>query len=304
MYQMKPDERATILSATTSKDVPVGLRNKLYSALKRCLIAGKMSDDVADEWLATEAKGQMSKFDFLQKWAGDTSGGTIVLGLRVEQLAEDYDDTEYVWMTKMDLYLAKKALESADMKAYCDKLIAAAKSKKHTDPKHRNDTEMKLYKVLGFHKEGHREANKRKSSMNLDVEAEASAHKAILSQFSASKPVEDEPEKVPKKLKLSVDETRLKKIQQDLKASAATVVEISAKPNPYLAPIQENLVKVSAELRTVSHKMHAEALNNDANKQNDLWAAAEKLSLVLKGDIDCAKALLHQSMVQFSPHSM
>ena len=303
MYQLKPDERATILSATSSKDVPVALRNKLYSALKRCLIAGKMSDVVADEWLATEAKGHTGKFDFLQKWAGDTSGGTIVLGHQVEQLTEDYDDTEYVWMTKMDLYLAKKALENADMKCYCDKLIAAAKSKKHTDPKHKNDTDMKLYRVLGFHKEGHREANKRKSSMNLDVEVEAEAHKAILSQFSASKPVEEEPEKVPKKAKLSVDETRFKKIQQDLKASAATVDEISAKPNRYLAPIQDNLVKVSVELRKVSHQMHTEALNNDANKQNDLWAAAEKLSLVLKGDIHCAKALLHQS-VQFSPHSM
>jgi hypothetical protein len=140
--------------------------------------------------------------------------------------------------------------------------------------------------------------------MNLAVEAEASAHKAILSQFSASKPVEDEPEKVPKKSKLSVDETRLKKIQQDLSASAATVNEITSKPSPYLVPIQENLVKVSAELREMAHKMHDEALNNDSKKQDELWAAAEVLCVTLKGDIHCARALLHQSAVQFSPHGL
>ena len=108
---------------------------------------------------------------------------------------------------------------------------------------------------------------------------------------------------MPKKSKLSVDELRLKRIQQDLAASVATVTEILAKPSRYLLPIQENLVKVSAELRSVAHKMHDEALNNDIEKQNDLWTTAEALCATLKTDIDCARALMHQGTGQFSPYS-
>ena len=139
--------------------------------------------------------------------------------------------------------------------------------------------------------------------MDLVVEAEAEAHKAILSQFSASKPVEEQAEKVNKKAKLSVDEMRLKRVQQDLAASVATVTEIEAKPSPHLLPIQSNTEKVSAELRSVAHKMHDEALNNDADKQNELWTAAEKLCVALKGDIDCARALMNQGAGQFTPYS-
>jgi hypothetical protein len=162
---------------------------------------------------------------------------------------------------------------------------------------------MKLYRVLGFLKEGKGDATKLKTTMDLAVEAESSAHKAILSQFAAGKPVEEESEKVPKKAKLSVDEKRLKRVQEGLAASAATVSEIIAKPSLYLVPIKEHLVQDSAELRKVAHQMHDEALNNDAQKQNDLWAAAEVLCVALKGDIDCARALMHQGPGQFSPYS-
>ncbi len=239
----------------------------------------------------------------MQKWAGDTSGGTITLKHQVVQGTEEYGGHEYSWLTKMDLYLEKKAYENAEMKAYCDKLMSSSKSKKHPDPKHKNDPEMKLYKVLGFLKEGKNEATTRKNLMDLEIEAESGAHKAILNQFAASKPVEEETEKVPKKAKLSVDEMRLKRVQQDLAASIATVSQITQKPSQYLVPIKENLVKVSAELRTVAHQMHDEALNNDVDKQNALWAAAEKLCEQIKVDIDCARALMHQGVGQFTPYS-
>jgi hypothetical protein len=48
--------------------------------------------------------------------------------------------------------------------------------------------------------------------------------------------------------------------------------------------------------------MHDEVLNNDAQKQNDLWTAAEELCGKLKSDIDCARALMHQGVGQFSPY--
>ena len=150
---------------------------------------------------------------------------------------------------------------------------------------------MKVYKILNLLTEGRCEANKRKHIMNLEVEADTSAHKAILNQFAASKPVDDElAEKVPKKAKLSVDEMRLKKVQQDLAASATTVIEIAANPSSYLQPIKANLVKVSAELRTVAHKMHDEALNNDTKKQDALCLTAQSFCKI---DINSARALMH-----------
>jgi hypothetical protein len=231
LYTLKPEERSVILTATSSKEVPVALRNKMYSALKRCLDGGKMSEVVAEEWQTAENKGHVGKFEFMQKWAGDTSGGTITLKHQVVQGTKDYGGHEFVWLTKMDLYLEKKALENAEMKAYCDKLMAFSKSKKHPDPKHKNDPEMKLYKVLGFLKEGKNDSTSRKNCMDLDIEAESGAHKAILGQFAEGKPVEEETEKVPKKARMTVDETRLKRVQKDLAASIATVILITQKPS-------------------------------------------------------------------------
>jgi hypothetical protein len=102
---------------------------------------------------------------------------------------------------------------------------------------------------------------------------------------------------------MTVDETRLKRVQKDLAASIATVILITQKPSKYLMPIKENLVKVSAELRTVSHQMHDEAMNNEQEKQNASWEAAEKLCEQIKADIDCARALMHQGAGQFVPYS-
>ena len=52
-----------------------------------------------------------------------THGGIIALSHRIEQSTDDYEDTEFRWLTKMDLYLERKALESPEMKSYCDKLM-------------------------------------------------------------------------------------------------------------------------------------------------------------------------------------
>ncbi len=68
-------------------------------------------------------------------------------------------------------------------------------------------------------------------------------------------------------------------------------------------PIKENLVNVSAELRSVAHQMHDEALNNEQDKQNASLEAAEKLCVQIKADIDCARALMHQGVGQFVPYS-
>jgi len=156
------------------------------------------------------------------------------------------------------------------MKCYCDKTLASARPKKRTDPKSKNDPDVKMYKVLSTHAEGHRAATKKQLIMNLDIEVEKPAHQAVLSQFAETKATDDEANKPSKKLKLSVDEMRLKRVQADLAASAATVLEIDGKPSSYLAPIKDNLIRVYAQLREMTHKVHDQALDNDADKQGAL----------------------------------
>ena len=58
LYHLDAVERATIVNAQTSKDVPLKLRNKVYAALKRFLDAGKMNSSVAEEW-ACRGKGPL-----------------------------------------------------------------------------------------------------------------------------------------------------------------------------------------------------------------------------------------------------
>ncbi len=86
---------------------------------------------------------------------------------------------------------------------------------------------------------------------------------------------------------------RLKKVQLNLTACAATAAEIDDKPNPYLKPVKAILEKTAADLRDMTQKMHDEALNN-GDKHNELWADAVKLCAGLKRDIDSAWAFLHQ----------
>jgi hypothetical protein len=134
-YQLDAADRAAIIGARSSKEVPVKLRNKLYAALNRFL--GKpsvVSKKVADQWAAAEAKGNHGKFEFLKQWAMDTKGGQIRLEDEYTKCTEDLDMDEYTWLTKCDLYNMKNAYKYQDMKIYCDKLMASAKTKAPQGP--------------------------------------------------------------------------------------------------------------------------------------------------------------------------
>ena len=103
-YQLDAADRAAIIGARSSKEVPVKLRNKLYAALNRFL--GKpsvVSKKVADQWAAAEAKGNRGKFEFLKQWAMDTKGGQIRLEDEYTKGTEDLDLDEYSWLTECDL---------------------------------------------------------------------------------------------------------------------------------------------------------------------------------------------------------
>ena len=126
IYKMTADERALILDARGSKDVPIKLRNKLYAALNRFLASPRVTRSVADAWKNAADKGHHSKFEFLQTWARDTSGGQVELEEVHRRESTDKDELMYSWITKYDLYVNKNAYRFPQIMVYCDKLIASA----------------------------------------------------------------------------------------------------------------------------------------------------------------------------------
>ena len=141
-YHMSTEDRTALLTAADSTEVPIKLRNKLYAALGRLVKQGpkKISADFIAKWQRAEMEGNESKFVFLQTWAQDTSGAAIVMSERFSKSATETDEVSWTWVTKFDLYVFKDAYSHPMQMALCDKLLAAAKSRPHNDPKHRRDT--------------------------------------------------------------------------------------------------------------------------------------------------------------------
>ncbi len=70
-YRLTAEERSIILSAASSKDVPIKMQNKVYVAMNRFLQSKHVTQPIAATWAAAESKGHQGKFEFLQEWARD-----------------------------------------------------------------------------------------------------------------------------------------------------------------------------------------------------------------------------------------
>ena len=307
-YKLTAAERSTLLSARTSKDVDLKLRNKIYVAMNRFLKSEKVTKAAIDNWAAASAKGDTGKFEFLQKWARDTSGGKISLHENHQQSTEDSENTTWVWTTKWDLYNAKKAFKNPEMRLYCDKILSSAKTKKHADPKFKNDTDMKLYRVLGEVLDQQTISTKRTSTMKLSADVDKDAHASVLDQFSTSKPKADEEdeERTPaKKLKASVQDQRTHKMKEDLKAAETILSGIdnaSEVQREYLTPMKNALLANTDKLNKFSHGLHDMVLHgqSDADVERE-WALASLECRSLKQTVEMARSVLQPG--SFTPHT-
>ena len=133
-YRLNAQERSELLGATCSKDIPVKLRNKLYAAMNRYLTSSKVTKEYVEKFAAADSKGPHGKFEFLQDWARDTSGGSIIVVETHSSTTQEEEGLQYTWVTKWDLYKDKEAFKYPEMRIYCDKLMNVAKTRKHTDP--------------------------------------------------------------------------------------------------------------------------------------------------------------------------
>ena len=75
---MTSEDYALVMSATSSLDVPVKVRNKLYAALARALAKPNVSDKVLARW-SEDQEASASKFQFLKEWCKDTNFGEITI---------------------------------------------------------------------------------------------------------------------------------------------------------------------------------------------------------------------------------
>jgi hypothetical protein len=259
---------------------------------------------VLTAWEAVEAKGPHGKFEFLQQWASDTSGGNVVLQESHSTLSEDAEAASWVWVTKYDLYNLKKAWGNPEMTNYCNKLMNGAKTKKNIDPRFKNDKDMTMYRILKENIESSLNKRKRETDMTLTADVAKDGHAAALKMFANTPPAKDKdpdvPEKPSKVLKLTTGEMRMKKIQADL--AAADLLLVDKTTSKFFDPIAADLKRVTAELRKVSHDMHEYALDNESSKEERAWDAAKALMQNLKTDIDQGRALLYPGA--YSEHTM
>ena len=80
-------------------------------------------------------------------WTKNTDGSEVKIVETHENTKDEYKDVQWGWYTKYDLYSTKHAWAQPEQKAYCDKLMDKSKSKANDDQTHKNDPDMKIYRI-------------------------------------------------------------------------------------------------------------------------------------------------------------
>ena len=210
-------------------------------------------------------------------------------------------------MPEWALYAQKKAFEKPEMRLYCDKILASAKTKKHPDKKFRNDKDMNLYKVLLTCSEVARSSSKRGTNMTIEAGVDPSAQSSVINTFAKVPTAADEEdtEKPAKKEKMGIKDQRLNKIKEDLNAATLTCTLIDAAVGHqlvYLKPVKENLLSNASIMKKMSHDLHEAVLHGAADEAVEkFWADISFVSKALTSDIDIARSLLKPGA--YTPHT-
>ena len=154
-YQIGAADRDMVLAAATTLDVPVSVRNKLYSALSRSLAKPWVPAAVLAKW-SEDQENSAAKFRFLQSWCRNTRFQEVRVEQRHIQKSEDYKNVTFGWMSKLELDLKYQSSSNAEGAALVAKLIKGPCKPHPFFPKDRN---MRLYKHVVEITEGRRQQN-------------------------------------------------------------------------------------------------------------------------------------------------
>ena len=184
-YNISPKLKEQVLQAASSSDVPIKERNKLYAALNRAMENFKDDLDprIIAKWAAASDAKEDGKFSFLQEWVSDPQFGRVSLSEIRIQKTKTYQDTQYVWMTRADLYTKYSGWTSQEGKEHAEYLMSCAShTKKHPEKKHAKKKHMRLYKILGSLLEGKKKSDGLETSQKWagEVAGDTQVGKGIL----------------------------------------------------------------------------------------------------------------------------
>ncbi len=165
-YVVEESVKNAILAATTAGEVDVKTRNQLYRGIARMFERPNVNASIMAKWDRDKTKN-VTKFAFLQEWVRDTSCATMLATELHERSSENVNEKGVKWLTKFEIYSRYSAYASSDAMAYCDLLIAKAKSRPNTDPQLRKNKMFTQYKVSTADKEVTRAAVKHTTRFEL-----------------------------------------------------------------------------------------------------------------------------------------
>ncbi len=145
-YQIDAAIIQKVLQATDAQEIPGEERKRLYSALNREIMKPEIPAGVLARW-SSDRKSHKTALFFLKEWVQDTSFASVEVTEHHIRMQENYKETLYMWMTKIELYSGLGAFHSPEAKAYADKIMLHAPQQKSRVAAHRNDTDFNSFKV-------------------------------------------------------------------------------------------------------------------------------------------------------------
>ena len=303
-YELSAEDRAAILTSKKSSDVPVAIRNRVYSAIARFVQKPTIDKETVKKWELASEGGQTGKFEFLQQFAKDTSGSSISMSEVHTKSAMEYDDTKFEWLTKWDLLAKKNAYLDPMLMRYCEKLLSAAKQRRHHDPKHKSDPDMMLYRVLRSSTEGSLNEKTRSTSLKIEADVDPDAASEVISLFAneGAKKNEDEPGSGQKQKpqKMPLHEQRFKKLQIDTATAEQLATYLDVAKLKYTTEIIDNLRNSRTQLLDLSHNIHDLMLKANTAEADSLWLKVAVISAELSRDINLGNRRMNPGAKAYS----
>ena len=303
-YELSAEDRAAILTSKKSSDVPVAIRNRVYAAIGRFVQKPTIDKETVKKWELASEGGQTGKFEFLQQFAKDTSGSSISMSEVHTKSAMEYDDTKFEWLTKWDLLAKKNAYLDPMLMRYCEKLLSAAKQRRHHDPKHKSDPDMMLYRVLRSSTEGSLNEKTRSTSLKIEADVDPDAASEVISLFAneGAKKNEDEPGSGQKQKpqKMPLHEQRFKKLQIDTATAEQLATYLDVAKLKYTTEIIDNSRNGRTQLLDLSHNIHDLMLKANTAEADSLWLKVAVISAELSRDINLGNRRMNPGAKAYS----
>eukprot|EP00974_Lingulodinium_polyedra_P096818 9382903-Lingulodinium_polyedra.AAC.1 len=292
IYKVDEDLKKAILEASSASEIPIGERNKLYSAIRRTLERPRVDARIVARW-ASDSESNQDKFRFLQEWVKDTSCATLLCKERHKQSQSSYNDTMYCWITKFDLYTRLGAYHSEEAKDVADTMMKNSKSKPYPLRQLRDDPRFRLYHVLQSMVNGERKnvVHETSFSMTSQVDAEnkdaAEVAADVIKKMDAGmgQTLLEEPPSSSRAAKRGNEEPRLRKLHDDIAKAREVAEELGAKNLKHSAELQESLGQGADALKEIYTKLQTAMFDNQGDVANDIWKEAETRAEELTADI-------------------